>query len=138
MRKLLLATLFLFCFISLAYGIRRDLVGTEKIDITDATIGTSYSLKETTGLYYELTNYIRDGLHIQLEATIPPKFLLLRKGYEPLPDISWIRLEKDEFTTLDSEKIKIFRLCPTKDRKDYRFEVQFSRVVKKADISLIK
>lgn len=96
LQKVLLPVCLLFYVVSPIYGAGR-LTGPGQINISMIRIGQTYSFKKISGFYYEVTNYIEDGLKLGIEPIIPSRNKLASTEFEPIPDISWVKLEREKF-----------------------------------------
>lgn len=96
-QKALFMAFLLFYFAGSIYGQSR-LTAPGQIEISMVTIGQIYDFKKISGTYYEVANYVQDGLKLKIEPLIPSPDRLASKEFEPIPDLSWVRLDKEEFT----------------------------------------
>lgn len=64
-------------------------------------IGTSYNLTEVGGLPLVVINTGEEKIELLIEPVIPHQ---TKKGYEPIPDVSWISLSRNRFTLSPQEK----------------------------------
>jgi hypothetical protein len=103
LQKVLLPVCLLLYIVSPIYGAGR-LTGPGQINISMVRIGQTYSFKKISGFYYEVTNYIEDGLKLGIEPIIPSRNKLASTEFEPIPDISWVKLEKEKFILKYGEK----------------------------------
>jgi hypothetical protein len=103
LQKVLLAVCLLFYVVPSTYG-RGRLAAPGQINISMVSIGQTYSFKKISGFYYEVTNYIEDGLKLGIEPIIPSRNKLASTEFEPIPDISWVKLEKEKFILKYGEK----------------------------------
>jgi hypothetical protein len=67
-----------------------------ELEISNLEIGKSYSVKNLTGVTLKVTNTGNEPVDIKIDVVIP-QVDSLKKGYEALPDSSWVKLEKDYF-----------------------------------------
>ena len=103
LQKVLLPVCLLLYVVSSIYGAGR-LTGPGQINISMVRIGQTYSFKKISGFYYEVTNYIEDGLKLGIEPIIPSRNKLASTEFEPIPDISWVKLEREKFILKYGEK----------------------------------
>lgn len=66
-------------------------------------IGHSFSIRDKANLPYIVTNVSNNPIDIKVEVIVP-KSKDLKKGYDPIPDPSWIKLEKNFFTLNPKEQ----------------------------------
>jgi hypothetical protein len=67
------------------------------ITLSNAFIGQSHSLETLSGARYELSNYVRNNLAINITITAPRVVDPAYPDFEPIPDVSWVSLEKNAF-----------------------------------------
>jgi len=126
LQKVLLAVCLLFYVVPSTYG-RGRLAAPGQINISMVSIGQTYSFKKISGFYYEVTNYIEDGLKLGIEPIIPSRNKLASTEFEPIPDISWVKLEKEKFILKYSEKASAnFYLTIPNDPKYMGKKYQFN------------
>ena len=72
-----------------------------EVKLKDVKIGKIYSVKEETGKLLDISNTTEDmTLDIAIESEKPKDYNLV-SGYKPIPDLSWVVIEKNFF-----EKVK--------------------------------
>lgn len=76
-----------------------------EVKLENLKIGEEYSMEETAEFPLVVQNTSDEQLALKVEVLYPKKEEL-KKGFEPIPDISWISLEKEEFTLKPQEKAK--------------------------------
>lgn len=110
----------IICGIAFAGGLSTKFV---EAKLTGVKIGQSYSVEKVTGKALVVDNTTTDAtLDIVVEPERPVKYNL-SKGYEPIPDISWVKLEKNFFTGIgpgQSAKTDIIITIPTKKKYEGR------------------
>lgn len=74
-----------------------------EVVIENLKIGQTYSLKELANLSLIVTNTSDYKVDLKIEVLIP-EFSELRKNSEPIPDPSWIGVDKDFFELPPGEK----------------------------------
>jgi hypothetical protein len=67
-----------------------------KVSLENLRAGDTYSIRQLANLPLAVYNTGADTISLKVEATIPLAGEL-REGYEPIPDLSWIRLTQDVF-----------------------------------------
>ncbi|MBL7069717.1 MAG: hypothetical protein ISS34_07665 [Candidatus Omnitrophica bacterium] len=89
---------------ALAGGLSSRLV---EVRLKDLTPGKIYSVKESTGKILDVTNTTEDiTVNIGIEPEKPVDYNLV-PGYEPIPDLSWVAIEKNYFKKVDpGESVK--------------------------------
>jgi len=70
--------------------------GFSEVSLSDLKIGKSYSTKETAGLPLVVVNTGDEPIDLKVELLLPQPSEL-KEGFEPIPDLTWIKLEKTEF-----------------------------------------
>ena len=85
----------LFCVNNLyAAGLRTRFV---EVKLNNLTPGNTYSVKELTKRTLLVENVARNAV-VDIEITAEkPVSRNLTRGYEPLPDLSWVKIEKNYF-----------------------------------------
>lgn len=68
-----------------------------EVVIENLKIGQTYNTRELVDLPLRVVNSGDETVDLKMELRIPPENEI-RRGYEPIPDISWVRLSKDLFT----------------------------------------
>ena len=86
-----------YCFSS-AFGAGISTTFAEVI-LKDLEIGRSYSTKGIAHMPLCVMNTGGETIDLKIDVLIPQP-ADLKKGYEAIPDVSWIRLEKDFFSDL--------------------------------------
>ena len=103
LQTVLLPACLLFYVVPPIYAAGR-LTGPGQINISMVRIGQTYDFKKISGFYYEVTNYIEDGLKLGIAPIIPSRNKLASTEFEPIPDISWVKLEREKFVLKYGEK----------------------------------
>ena len=65
------------------------------VTVENLAIGNRYSMRETARLPLVIQNNSDSTIEVRIDV-LPPAESELKPGYEPIPDISWIELEKRE------------------------------------------
>jgi hypothetical protein len=71
--------------------------------IEDLKIGYPFSTRNKANLPYIITNVGYKTIDVRVDVLVPSE-QELKKGYEPIPDSSWIKLEKNFFTLKPNEQ----------------------------------
>ena len=91
---LVLSILLITSAIAIAGGLSTTFV---EIKLKDLETGNTYSIKEMKGRALIVNNTTEDvTVDIKIEAEKPVDYNLV-SGYEPIPDLSWVAIEKDYF-----------------------------------------
>jgi len=67
-----------------------------EVKIEDLQTGKASSIKEASGLLLEVINTGHEPIDLKMEVILPENSEL-KQGYEAIPDISWLKLDKTEF-----------------------------------------
>jgi hypothetical protein len=90
-----------------------------EVRLKDLIPGKTYSVKELTGKFLDINNTSENiTVDIGIEPEMPAKYNLV-SGYEPIPDLSWVKVDKNYFKKVgpgDSIETDIYISIP-KDRK---------------------
>lgn len=70
-----------------------------EVTVNNLEPGKKYSLKQTTNMSLKVFNTGTDSVNLKIDVLIPQSGDL-KPGYEPLPDINWIKIEKDYFENI--------------------------------------
>lgn len=73
--------------------------GFSEVTLENLEIGKTYSTKEVAGLPLIVVNTGKEAVDLKIEILLPATSEL-KEGFEPIPDISWIELEKTEFKNI--------------------------------------
>jgi hypothetical protein len=90
---LLLIVCFVFYTETYAAGLT---TGFSEVILEDLEVGKTYSTKEVAGLPLVVVNTGKEPVDLKLELLLPDTSEL-KEGYESIPDLAWIRLEKTDF-----------------------------------------
>jgi len=74
-----------------------------EVVVENLKIGHTYSLKDLANLPLIVTNNCDNKVDLKMEV-LAPEFSELRNNSEPIPDPSWIRVDKDFFELSPGEK----------------------------------
>ena len=74
-----------------------------EVVIENLQIGQTYNLKELANLRLIVTNTSDYGVDLRMDVLLPDSSEL-RKGAEPIPDVSWVDLSQDLFKLSPNEK----------------------------------
>lgn len=93
----LIISSFLLCFVSCVHLEAAGLsTGFSEVTLENLEIGKSYSTKEVAGLPLVVVNTSKESVDLKIELLIP-QTSELNEGFEPIPDLSWIKLEETDF-----------------------------------------
>lgn len=114
---LLLLSFFASCAALYASGLS---TGFSEVLLEDLESGKTYSTKETAGLPLAVVNTGTEPVDLKIELIIP-QTEELKDGFEPIPDLSWIKLGKTEFKAIkpNASAITDVRISIPKD-KEYK------------------
>ncbi len=70
-----------------------------EVTLENLETGKAYSTKEVAGLPLEVINTGKEPVNLKVELLLPQESEL-KSGFEPIPDLSWIKLEKSEFKNI--------------------------------------
>ncbi|MBI5116957.1 hypothetical protein HZA56_10840 [Candidatus Poribacteria bacterium] len=73
-----------------------------EVTVTNLCIGHRYSMEETAKLPLAILNTSAGPVELRIDPMLPAESEL-KNGYEPIPDLSWIGLEKNLFTIPPNE-----------------------------------
>lgn len=89
-----------------------------EVKVENLKIGKEYSLEEVAKFPLIVNNTSDEVLELKVEV-LYPKPKELKEDFEPIPDISWITLEKEEFTLKPQEEAKTDVIIRIPDDKKY-------------------
>jgi hypothetical protein len=67
-----------------------------EVTVQNLSIGKNYAIGQKVGRQLQVRNGGEDSIELKVEVLVPSKSEL-KEGYESIPDVSWIELEKDYF-----------------------------------------
>lgn len=70
-----------------------------EVTLDNLEIGKTYSTREVASLPLEVVNTGKLPINLKIEPVMPQE-PELKAGFEPILDLSWIRLEKSEFNNI--------------------------------------
>ena len=73
-----------------------------EVVVRNLSIGKNYVIGQKIGRQLRVRNKSEDPIELKMEVLVPSKSEL-KEGYEPIPDASWIELEKDYFSVEPSK-----------------------------------
>jgi len=132
MKRFLISLVVFFMFTGLAKGVGlRSNFG--MLGLENLRIGKTYSIFNLTSQPLKVVNTTDKTVDLEIEVGYPDTYQL-RNGYEAIPDISWVKLEKSEFR-LEPGQIAVadFNISVPNDDKYVNKRYQFyiwSHVVK--------
>jgi len=99
-----LLTLFLILLLSLPRDGNTGGISTSFTEVTvrNLSIGKNYIIGQKVNRQLRVRNKGKNSIELKMEVLVPSK-RELKEGYEPIPDVSWIELEKDYFSVEPSK-----------------------------------
>lgn len=95
--------LIMACGLTLAWRVSVYALGLttrfSQVTLENLETGKSYSTKELAGLPLEVVNTGKEPVDLKIELLLPEPGEL-KQGFQPIPDLSWIKLEKKEFKNI--------------------------------------
>ncbi len=73
-----------------------------EVVVRNLSIGKNSAIGQKVGRQLRVRNKGKNSIELKIEVLVPSKSEL-KQGYEPIPDASWIELEKDYFSVEPSE-----------------------------------
>lgn len=70
-----------------------------EVTLENLEIGKTYSTKEVASLPLEVVNTGKQPINLKVEPIMPQESEL-KAGFKPIPDLSWIKLQKSEFSNI--------------------------------------
>ncbi|MEW6042164.1 MAG: hypothetical protein AB1633_11650 [Elusimicrobiota bacterium] len=95
--------IFLFLLSNTCFGGLTTL--TADIVVTNLKIGQTYNLTQLANMPYRIQNTGNFETKIVVDI-FPPSLKKVKTGYEPIPDVNWVKLSKREFLLLPMEEEK--------------------------------
>ena len=97
--RVYILTLFMILLLSLPKDGNTGGISTNFTEVTvrNLGIGKSYTIGQKIDRQLRVRNKGENSIELKMEVLIPSKSEL-KEGYEPIPDTSWIELEKDYFS----------------------------------------
>ena len=93
-----------WCFISYVTVEAAGLTTTfSEVKLENLQAGKTYSAKESAGLALVVVNTGEEAVDLKMELLLPQPSEL-KEGFAPIPDLSWIKLEKTEFKGIPPNK----------------------------------
>jgi len=77
--------------------------GFSEVTLEELETGRTYSTKEIAGLPLVVVNTGEEPVDLKVELLMPDASEL-KEGYEPIPDLGWVRLEQTEFSGIQSKE----------------------------------
>lgn len=118
MKKLFL--LFIICFISAACSLKGAGLSTTFVEVLVENLkpGNVYSLKNSVNYPYKIMNKGQKAIDISIKALISDK-QYLRKKFENIPDLNWIRFEPSDLHLEPGEEKEADIIITLPDKKEY-------------------
>ena len=77
--------------------------GFSEVILENLELGKVYSTKEVAGLPLVVVNTGDEAVDLKIELLLPQESEL-KEGFEPIPDLGWIKLEKTEFKNIKPDE----------------------------------
>jgi hypothetical protein len=90
------------------------------VTLEDLEIGKTYSTKEVANMPLEIVNTGKEPVNLKIELILaqPEE---LKEGFEPIPDLSWIKLEKTEFNDIKPNETAVTDvILSIPDKEEYK------------------
>lgn len=99
-----LLILFLMLLLSLPQNGNTGGISTTFTEVTvrNLSIGKNYTIGQKVNRQLRVRNKGKNSIELKMEVLVPSKSEL-KEGYEPIPDASWIEMEKDYFSVEPSK-----------------------------------
>ena len=91
-----------------------------KVIIENLTIGKTYSTSKASNLFLTVKNKSETETGLEMKVLKPLPGKKLPEGYEPIPDTSWIRLEKYSFKVASGKEAKTDVIISIPEIKEYK------------------
>ena len=88
-----IALCLVFCSSVFASGLS---TGFSEVTLENLQTGKTYNTKDVANLPLTVVNTGKEPVDLKIELMMPAA-QELKKGYEPIPDLSWIKLDKTQF-----------------------------------------
>lgn len=76
--------------------------GFSEVMLENLELGKVYSTKEVAGLPLAVVNTGDEAVDLKIELLLPQESEL-KEGFEPIPDLSWVKLEAIEFKGVEPQ-----------------------------------
>ncbi len=73
-----------------------------EVTVRNLSIGKNYTIGQKVNRQLRVRNKGKNSIELKMEVLVPSKSEL-KEGYEPIPDASWIEMEKDYFSVEPSK-----------------------------------
>ncbi len=77
-----------------------------EVTLEGLEVGRPYSTKEAAGLPLIVVNTGKEPVDLKMEF-LTPDVSELKDGYEAIPDLTWVRLDKYEFKNIKSQQAAV-------------------------------
>ena len=97
-------------------------LGPALILVRDVPVGQAFTLGEAAKVRYQVYNNSNEEATYSLKVVVPSRyaFNIFEKGYEPAPDASWFRLEREEVTVPARGRVEVDLTIDIPDRAELR------------------
>lgn len=99
-----------------AYGLKTEF---GKVVLNDIPVGVEYSMSKDSKFPLVIENNSDNEVELKIEVLVPQADEV-QKGYEPIPDAGWIKLEKNSFIIKPNGKAQTDVIISIPDKKEYR------------------
>ena len=89
-----------------------------EVVVDDLAVGKAYSMKNDAKFPLSIKNTSSQTVSLLLEVLYPEKSEL-KKGYEAIPDVSWIKLEQNSFEVAPEASATTDVIISVPDKKKY-------------------
>lgn len=104
--RIVTALLVTLCALSPSLWAKGLSTGFSELIIEDLGLGKTYSTKEVANLPLVVVNTGDEPVDLVMEPLIPDASEL-KEGYEPIPDLGWIKLEETEFKDIQPKEAAV-------------------------------
>jgi hypothetical protein len=98
-----ISLIILFLIFAFAFTLNLEAAGLSttfsEVTIENLEIGKTYSTKEVASLPLSVINTGKEPVNLKIELLMP-QTSELKKGFEPIPSLSWIKLQQAEFKNI--------------------------------------
>ncbi len=101
MKKVILSLVLFFCLVRFGNTGGISTPFTEVV-VKNLSVGKYYTIGQKVDRQLRVRNKSKNSIELRMEVLMPSKSEL-KEGYKPIPDVSWIELEKDYFSVEPSK-----------------------------------
>ena len=114
------------CLVSAASYAAGLTTGFSEVTLEGLGPGKGYSTQEVVGLPLTVVNTGEEPVDLKMELLMPD-MSELKEGFEPIPDLAWIRLEKQEFKEIQPNEAAttdvVISIPPDEQYQGKKFQV---------------